>query len=96
MDKISDEDKKVIEDAVEEAKKHQDSTDKDEIEAATKALNEAIMPIGAKMYEAASKDAEASTEAGESEDKSSKGKKQNKSKADEAVEGEVVEDDKKQ
>jgi hypothetical protein len=41
------------------------------------------------MYEAASKDAEASTEAEEGEDKSSKGKKQNKSKADEAVEGEV-------
>ena len=94
-DKISEEDKKVIADAVEEAKKHQDSTDKEEIEAATKALNDAIMPIGAKMYEAASKDAEASTEAEEGEDKSSKGKKQNKSKADEAVEGEVVEDEKK-
>ena len=94
-DKSTEEDKKVIADAVEEAKKHQDSTDKEEIEAATKALNDAIMPIGAKMYEAASKDAEASTEAEEGEDKSSKGKKQNKSKADEAVEGEVVEDEKK-
>ncbi len=86
-DKISDEDKKVIEDAVEEAKKHQESGDKDEIEAASKALMEAIQPIGAKMYEEAAKDAEDSEE-------SSKGEE--KTKADDAVEGEVVEDDKKE
>ena len=52
-DKISDEDKKVITDAIEEAKKHEHSEDKDELEAAAKALNDAIMPIGAKMYEQA-------------------------------------------
>ncbi|PKL31917.1 molecular chaperone DnaK [Candidatus Saccharibacteria bacterium HGW-Saccharibacteria-1] len=56
-DHISDEDKKVITDAVEEAKKHQSSEDKDELESAAKALNDAIMPIGAKMYEAKSKEA---------------------------------------
>lgn len=77
-DKISDDDKKVITDAVEEAKKHKESTDKDELEAAMKALNDAIMPIGAKMYEAAAKDAEAES----GEDK--------KADADEPVEGEVV------
>ena len=52
-DKISDDDKKIIEEAVAEAEKHKDSEDKDVVEAATKALNDAIMPIGAKMYEQA-------------------------------------------
>src|ERR1044072_7541993 len=49
-DKISEEDVKAIKTAVEEAKKHEKSTDKEELEAAVKALNDAIMPIGAKMY----------------------------------------------
>lgn len=79
-DKISDDDKKVIEDAVKAAEEKKESEDKDELEAAVKALNDAIMPIGAKLYEAASKDAEATD--GDS------GKK-----ADEPVEGEVVEDE---
>lgn len=78
-DKISDDDKKLITDAVEEAKKHKDSDDKDELEAAVKALNDVIMPIGGKMYEAAAKeDAPADGEA----DK----------KDDEPVEGEVVDE----
>lgn len=83
-DKISDEDKKIITDAVEEAKKHKDAEDKDELEAANKALNDAIMPIGAKMYEAAAKE-EKPAEDGEtkSEDK------------DEPVEGEVVDEKEK-
>jgi len=80
-DKISDEDKKVITDAVAEAKKHKDSDDKDEIEAAAKALNDAIMPIGAKMYEAKSKE-EAPASEGDAK------------KEDEPVEGEVVDDKK--
>jgi molecular chaperone DnaK len=80
-DKISDDDKKVITDAVEEAKKHKDAEGKDELEAAAKALNDAIMPIGAKMYEAAKEEAPAS----EGEDK----------KSDEPVEGEVVDEEKK-
>jgi molecular chaperone DnaK len=82
-DKISDEDKKVITDAVEEAKKHKDSSDKEELEAATKALNDAIMPIGAKMYEEAAKDAPEG-DAPASED----------AKSDDAVEGEIVDDKK--
>lgn len=83
-DKISDDDKKVIEDAVAEAEKHKDSDDKDELEAAVKALNDAIMPIGAKMYEQAAKDDEAKSD----DDK--------KSDKDEPVEGEVVDkEDKK-
>jgi molecular chaperone DnaK len=82
-DKISDEDKKVITDAVEEAKKHKDSSGKEELEAATKALNDAIMPIGAKMYEEAAKDAPEG-DAPASED----------AKSDDAVEGEIVDDKK--
>ncbi len=80
-DKISDEDKKVITDAIEEAKKHEHSEDKNELESAAKALNDAIMPIGAKMYEQASKEQAAPAE-GEAK------------KDDEPVEGEVVDDKK--
>jgi molecular chaperone DnaK len=79
-DKISDDDKKVIEEAAAEAKKVKDNADagKDELEAALKALNDKIMPIGAKLYEAASKEAEA-----EADDKKTD---------DGPVEGEVVDD----
>ncbi len=77
-DKISDDDKKAIADAAEEAEKHKDSNDKDEIEAAIKALNDVIMPIGAKMYQQASEEPKA-------DDKKS-GKK------GETVEGEVVDE----
>jgi molecular chaperone DnaK len=80
-DKISDDDKKAIEVAVEEAKKHLESTDKSELEAAVKALNDTLMPIGAKLYEAAGKE-----DAPASEDK----------KDDEPVEGEVIDEDKSQ
>ncbi|NCU34188.1 molecular chaperone DnaK [Candidatus Saccharibacteria bacterium] len=76
-DKISDEDKKAIEKAVEEAKKHQKSDDKDELEKAVKDLNDVIMPIGTKLYQAAAED-DAKTE--ESDEKAK----------DEPVEGEVV------
>ncbi len=82
-DKISDEDKKEIESAVEEAEKVQkdDSADKDALEAAAKALNDKIMPIGAKLYEAAAKDEAPASEEGEA-----------KPGKDEPVEGEVVEE----
>jgi molecular chaperone DnaK len=81
-DKISDDDAKVIKEAAEEAKKHKDSHDKEQLETAIKALNDAIMPIGAKMYEAASKEESAKDNA--ADDK----------KSDEPVEGEVVDDKK--
>ncbi|MBP9667351.1 molecular chaperone DnaK [Candidatus Saccharibacteria bacterium] len=81
-DKISDEDKKVIEDAVKAAEEKKNSDDKEELEAAMKALNDAIMPIGAKMYEQAAKE-EAPAEGGdETSDK------------DEPVEGEIVDEKK--
>ena len=89
-DKISDEDKKVIEEAVAEAKKvkEDDKADKDALEAAAKTLQEKIMPIGAKLYEAAAKE-EASEET-PSDEKKSKGKK--KKDTDEPVEGEVIDE----
>lgn len=85
-DKISEEDAKVIDEAVEVAKKvlADEKADKDALEAAAKELSEKIMPIGAKMYEEASKEEkkDESEEDGEKKDK--------KSKKDEPVEGEVV------
>jgi len=81
-DKISDDDKKAIKDAVEEAKKvlNNNDADKDALESAAKDLSDKIMPIGAKMYQAAQDDAKNA----KSDDK--------KSDTDdgEAVEGEVV------
>ena len=81
-DKISDEDKKIIEEAVAEAKTHEASEDKDELEKAVKDLNEKIMPIGSKLYEAAAKEqpAEGGADA---------------EKKDSPVEGEVIDEDKK-
>lgn len=85
-DKISDDDKKAITDAVEKAKTAQkdDSADKETLEAAAKELTDTIMPIGAKLYESAQKE-----DAPASED-------DKKSDKDEPVEGEVVDkEDKK-
>lgn len=85
-DKISEDDVKVLKEAAEEAKKVKDdeSADKEALEAAVKALNDKIMPIGAKMYEAAAKEDAPASEDGDK-----------KSDNDEPVEGEVVDDDKK-
>ncbi len=81
-DKVSEEDAKKIDEIVEKVKKIQadEKADKDTLEAAGKELNDVIMPIGAKMYETASKEAEA-----KSDDKKS-------DKKDEPVEGEVVDE----
>jgi molecular chaperone DnaK len=88
-DKISDDDKKVLTEAVEAAKKvvADDKADKDTLETAAKELNDKLMPIGAKMYESAQAD-ESSSEASAKDDTSDK-------KADEPIEGEVVDKDKK-
>lgn len=82
-DKISDDDKKAIEEAVEEAKKHLESDDKDELEKAADALLEKIQGIGAKLYEEAAKEESEKSEESTSDDK------------DEPVEGEVVDEKKK-
>lgn len=90
-DKISDDDKKVIEDAVKAAEEKLHSQDKEELESAAKALNEAIMPIGAKMYQQA---AEEAPESADTAPESSKKKSKKDAKDDEPVEGEVVDDSK--
>jgi molecular chaperone DnaK len=84
-DKISEEDVATIKEAAEEAKKVQsdDTSDKDALEAAAKELNDKIMPIGAKMYEAAAKEDAPASEEGETAETK-----------DEPVEGEVVDEEK--
>ena len=83
-DKISDEDKDAIKQAVKEAKEvlKEHAEDKEKLEEAMKALNDAIMPIGAKMYQAAADDKKSASEDAKSSS--------NDDKDDDAVEGEVV------
>jgi molecular chaperone DnaK len=83
-DKLSDEDKKTLEEATKEAKEKlaDEKADKDTLEAAAKELSEKMMPIGAKMYEEAAKE---QSKTKESDDKESNDK-------DEPVEGEVVDE----
>lgn len=83
-DKLSEEDVKTLDEAIESAKKvaGDEKADKEAIEAAAKELGEKIMPIGAKMYEQAQKEeAPAEGEDAEKSDKESS-----------AQEGEVVEE----
>ena len=88
-DKLSDEDKKTIEEAVAAAKKVQsdENADKEAYEEATKALNEKIMPIGAKMYEKEQAEAAKSEDSDEAEKKDKSGKDK-----ESPIEGEVVDD----
>ena len=94
-EKVSDDDKKTIDEAVEKAKKvvADEKADKDALEAATKELNDVLMPIGAKMYEQAAKEAEAAAPSEDaSEETSNEKKKDNKKKDDGPIEGEVVDE----
>jgi molecular chaperone DnaK len=95
-DKLSDEDKKTLDEAIETAKKELESTDKDKLEAAAKELSNKIMPIGAKLYEAASKEGAKSDEASAKSDEQKKDDKESSSKdsskEEGPVEGEVVDD----
>jgi molecular chaperone DnaK len=90
-DKISDDDKKTLDEAVEAAKKvvADEKADKDALENAAKELNDKMMPIGAKMYEQAQSE-EAPAEDSDSED--AKSDKKSGKKADEPIEGEVIDD----
>jgi molecular chaperone DnaK len=89
-DKLSEEDLKALDEAVNEAKTHLEATDKDELEKAAKDLSDKLMPIGTKMYQAA-QDENKTDEASEeiANDKSKK-----KSDKDKPIEGEVVDDKK--
>ncbi len=84
-DKLSEEETKSLDDAIEAAKKIDDKADKATYEAEAKKLTDIMMPIGAKMYEDAKKD-EAPAE--EQTDK--------KEKSDEPIEGEIVDEEKKE
>jgi molecular chaperone DnaK len=87
-DKLSDEDKKTLEEATKEAKEKlaDEKADKASLEATAKDLSEKMMPIGAKMYE------EAAKEESKKDDTDDESKKKEK---DEPVEGEIVDEDKK-
>lgn len=91
-EKLSEEDIKTMDEAIEAAKKviADEKADKSTLEAAAKELNDKTMPIGAKMYESAKDDSADSDESTDSSKDSSKDK-------EEPVEGEVVDekDDKK-
>jgi molecular chaperone DnaK len=80
-DKIDEDDAKKIDEAAEKAKKvvADEKADKEALETAAKELQEVLMPIGAKMYEAAAKDAPA------------EGAEDSK-KEDGPIEGEVVDE----
>ena len=90
-DKLSEEDLKTLQSAIDEAKTHLEATDKDELEKAAKDLTDAIMPIGAKMYESAQAEEKPAEDSEKSDDKKSNKKKSDK---DEPIEGEVVDDKK--
>lgn len=66
-DQLEDEDAKTIEDAVAAAKEKLESEDKEELEKASQELLEKIQPIGAKMHENVSEEAEEEAEKAESE-----------------------------
>ena len=82
-DKISEDDKKTLEDAIKEAKEVQtkEDADKETLEEAAKALSEKMMPIGAKMYEEAAKAEKPAEDGGE-----------DKKDGGEPVEGEVIDE----
>jgi molecular chaperone DnaK len=86
-DKLADDDKKTLESAIEAAKKvvGDEGSTKETFETAAKELNDKMMPIGAKMYEAAAQDAKTDEEA----------KSEGGDDAKEPIEGEVVDDDDK-
>lgn len=88
-DKMSEEDKKSLEGAIKDAKEVGEDSDKEALEAATKKLNDILMPIGAKMYESAEADKsdDATPEAATEEDK-----KSDKKDKDGPIEGEVVDE----
>ena len=86
-EKLSDEDKKTLEEAVAEAKKtlEDEKADKEILENAAKELTDKMMPIGSKIYEQVAKEEqEKSADSESSEDDK-----------DEPLEGEVVEEDDK-
>lgn len=102
-DKLSEDDVKTINEAIEAAKKvvADEKADKDALEKAAKELNDTMMPIGAKMYESAKADSADSSQQTADSDESKKSDSEknspnsNGTSKDGPVEGEVVDDNKK-
>ena len=86
-DKMSEDDKKSLEGAINDAKEISETSDKETIEASAKKINDVMMPIGAKMYESAEKAEGDTADAAEGSEKTNESKDN-----DEPVEGEVVDD----
>lgn len=80
-DKITEDDKKALTEAVAEAEKHLKAESKDELESATKELSEKMQSIGAKLYQAATESAKQSGDQKSGESGGADG---------DTVEGEVV------
>jgi len=84
-DKISEDDLKTLNEAVEEAKKVVSSGEtKEELDQAIKKLNDKLMPIGAKMYESAKKEEDSNPKTDDKKDQDN----------DQPIEGEVVDKEK--
>lgn len=83
-DKLADADMKTLNEAIDEAKKvvKDDKASKNSLEEAAKALNDTMMPIGAKLYESSSSNEEAKATDTSNQDKTEDG----------PIEGEVVDE----
>jgi molecular chaperone DnaK len=90
-EKIADDDMKTLNEAIDDAKKvvTDEKADKEALENAAKELNDKLMPIGTKMYEQAAAE---ETPAEDEGNETPKDDKQSDKKADEPIEGEVVDD----
>lgn len=86
-DKLEDEDKKFVEDAVATAKEKVESEDKDELEKAANELLEKIQPVGTKLHENVSAEAAEEAEKAKTEVEPGEGE-------EEPAEAEVVDEDK--
>ena len=93
-DKLSEEDVKTIQAAIDEAKTHLEASDKDELEKAAKELSDKLMPIGSKLYERGSQSSDTEEAGSKKEEASEDKRKSDKKDKDEPVEGEVVDDKK--
>jgi molecular chaperone DnaK len=87
-DKVSDEDKKPVQEAVIALKEKKDSEDLEEIKKLTEDLNNKLMKIGEKMYQEA--------DSKQPEEGEAKAEDSEEKKSDEAEEGEIVDDKKEE
>ena len=88
-DKVSDEDKKPVTEAVAALKEKKDTEDVEELKKLTEDLNNKLMKIGEKMYQDQGADDGSQNSDAKSEDAEEK-------KSDEAEEGEIVDDKKEE